>query len=400
MKVLGAVLLLTIFTVASSSIVRIPLRKAPKSNGNVIEARRNAIRKLESKYNLNPSRTRRQTTDELNNFDDAQYYGLVSLGTPPQPFQLLFDTGSSNLWVPSSKCNTGIEAGLACENHNQYDSDTSSTYVPNGQPFEIQYASGQSISGYLSQDVCTIQNASVSDQIFAEIVDEPGASFTVARFDGILGMGYPSIAVDNSTPVFDNMMEAELFDQNVFSFYLSRKTSDEVGGELILGGTDPDYYEGDFSYADVTEKWYWQIDIEEISALNSTVESNVHGIVDTGTSLLTGPKEVIKELNRQLGAIVLFGFGFFFCLDKQRYPNVTFTINGQDLVLTPEDYILDPHPLLPTVLCISGFEGLDFQTQGVDTWVLGDVFIGKFYTLFDRDNDRVGFATAVTPTTE
>lgn len=62
----------------------------------------------------------------------------------------------------------------------------------------------------------------VPGQQFGEAVQQPGITFAVARFDGVFGMGYPTISVEKVTPVFDQIMAKKLIPQNVFSFYLNR----------------------------------------------------------------------------------------------------------------------------------------------------------------------------------
>jgi len=323
----------------------------------------------------------------IKDYSNAQYYGTISIGTPPQSFQVIFDTGSSNLWVPKVGCkHCGIPFIGKKE---KYDHQTSSTYMEDGADFEIRYGSG-SVSGFFSKDSVTVADDIVIEgQRFGEIQDAGGLglAYSLGKFDGILGLGFSSISIDGATTVFENALKQNKLDQPIFSFYLG----DNAPGELTFGGYDASKFEGDLNFVHLDAATYWQITLDKVAAGDFEKESTdkITAIVDSGTSLLTGPKADVAKIAAAVGATPnIVGEYTIDCEKLDDIPDVVFTIGGIEYTIPGKKTVIQVQQT-----CLFAFMGLDFPAPGPQ-WILGDVFMREYYTVFNYNDKTIGFAKA------
>eukprot|EP01135_Chromosphaera_perkinsii_P001514 Nk52_evm1s199 gene=Nk52_evmTU1s199 len=343
----------------------------------------------------------------LKNYEDSEYSGEISVGKPAQKFTVIFDTGSSNLWVPSKQCED-----KACTLHKRYDHSQSEEYKHNGTTFSLRYGSG-SLDGFLSQDTVHVAGMPISNQVFGEATHEPGMTFAMGHFDGILGLGFKEISKNGVVPPFYNMIDQGLVKKAMFSVWMNSKKQAGEGGEIVFGGIDKSHYTGELNWIPITQKGYWQVhmdivkvDMMEINTDNGELEVDTgfycqggcRAVADTGTSMITGPIEETRKLHKMIGGIIAQSAGgqeiyAFDCAAVKTLPMVHFIIGGNDYPLAGKDYVVAmPQPDGSTA-CVSGIMGLSMK--GIPPmYILGDVWLRKYYTVYDLENSRLGVAPA------
>ena len=188
-------------------------------------------------------------------------------------------------------------------------------------------------------------------------------------------------------PVFDNIIDQRLLKKNVMSFYYSVNESTE--GEITLGYIDPNRFTGKLSYYKVIDKFYWAIKLDDIRIGKKSLglcNNGCKAIADTGTSLITGPTHDLMKL---LHAIPVDND----CKHYETAEPLIFVFGGDEYKLEVPDYILKKEAG-GRKFCRAMMMPLDVPFPHGPAWILGDVFMQKFYTVFNRDRNSVGFALA------
>ncbi|CAG9840530.1 unnamed protein product [Diabrotica balteata] len=161
-------------------------------------------------------------------------------------------------------------------------------------------------------------------------------------------------------------------------------------GELLLGGSDPKYYKGEFTYVPVSKEGEWQVTADGISLGDQRLSSGeCEVVVDTGTSIIYGPGQYIDIIRKKIEAKLVDCYAnneTCYVIDCNTnlndLPDLVFSFGGKQFNMPAKTYIIKENGL-----CIPTFE-----KQWEDYWLVGDTFLRTVYTEFDFEQKRIGFA--------
>lgn len=355
------------------------------------------------------------------------YFGTLFVGLPQmQNFTVVFDTGSGHLLLPSNQCDSET-----CLQHRRFNREASLTAVeidhdgnrvsPNAKDrdqVEIAFGTGEVVGDFVYETVCLADRSGdmlahdtndvcvkVRVILATEMTKEPFHAF---EFDGVLGLGLESLAVD---PEFSFLGQIGRLKGGVlqqFGVFVSK--SDEVASEISFGGHDQRRIGAPLKWAPVNkpELGYWQVRLTSVYvgdvALDICEDGECIGILDTGTSLLGVPRPALQDLNWKLARKVEDLSEDVDCRDFPG-PELVFNLDGLSITLGAEDYsrpaatrVLNSTNDETIVICRATLLPVDMAPpMSSKTFILGEPALRKYYTAYDWGEKRVGFAPALQP---
>ena len=363
--------------------LRIPLHKLEKT----LEERKALIKFLSSRYRHKYLSFLSSDPLPLDNYWNCEYVGSVGVGTPPQFLDVIFDTGSGNFFINSNLCTSDT-----CKTRKFYNHDYSSTFKDHKMSLSVTYGTGD-VKGRICADTVSIAGVELQNQHLAEVTEENGSVFVGSKFSGLLGLGFNPLAAKGTVPIFDSIVKSQSLDWNVFSFFFSLDPLEE--SELMLGDVNPDRFTGEIHWIPLTEDpVYWTVIIQDVRLGEKSLgvcKEGCKAAVDTGTSLISAPSDALDQIHKHFDKS---------CDDIYSYPDLIFVIDGKEYPMPPKNYIItsrnnrDDDP---------GVHSLDYEDCEIafielnlkkPMWILGDLFLSSYYSVFDRDRMSVGLAKA------
>jgi len=353
------------------------------------------------------------------------YFGQLFLGlSAPQNFTVIFDTGSGHFFVPSAACDTPT-----CRQHQRYNRSASTTAVDidhNGttvarnaktrDQVAIAYGTGEVTGEFVRETVCLKDpsgRVSVGQEctrlrviLATEMTEEPFKTF---KFDGVLGLGLDSLAVDPEFSFFGQMAKLNNLTEARFGYFLSR--TDSVPSEIAFGGHDERRVASELEWVPVhkPELGFWQMKVRSISVggepLAYCEDGGCVAVADTGTSLIGVPKQAGPKMHWLLARKVPDNPSEIDCRGFPG-PDLVFELgDGVNVTVGPEDYsrptamrVLQSKNNFSQVVCRASLLPVDGdEVLGPKAFILGEPVLRKYYTAYDWRRRQIGFALALQP---
>ncbi|KAG1735495.1 acid protease [Suillus lakei] len=382
----------------SSAGQSIPLRRRTQPSRNASEwaeyaknLRDGTIAKYSSQRNQ-----KRGTGENLmvNQGLDASFYGTLAVGTPPYPFDVILDTGSSDMWIASSTCQS------VCAGTGNFDSAKSSTFENMNKGFSVTYGKGAA-AGTVGQDVVQMAGFTISKQTFA-VVTTTSANFLQNPITGIFGLAWQSLAASGAIPFWQALASNGQWSQPLMAFQLTRFLNDSQAGELEPGGSftmgyaNESLYTGTIDYRDLPngQASYWLQQITSMTVQGKSISlpggSASYAAIDTGTTLVAGPAASIAAIYAQIpgsqpGTGSWEGFYSYPCNTAVA---VEISFGGPNWAVSPGDFAFTS---IGSDECYGAFYAIP-TSGGTPSWIIGDTFLKNVYSVFRYNPPSVGFA--------
>lgn len=260
---------------------------------------------------------------------DSFYFMPIGIGSPPRSVNVLMDTGSSDFWIADASCSksSGCPSSMPL-----YDPSKSSSFKSSDRKFTTPYGDGTNeVSGMLGADDVTMAGYRVNGLTFGRVSRLTGSTIQPPA-SGLMGLGFESLSSSQSTPFWEVVALQGKVKDPVFSFQLAsvnaQNTRQKVvpGGVFSLGVLDNRQYKGDIHWIKTANGFgargvgYWAIAMDALEMNGKKIPlGNMNVVaVDTGTTLIGGPKRVLQEIYSQIPGVQpaptsLFGGSGYYC---------------------------------------------------------------------------------------
>ncbi|KAH9017309.1 acid protease [Lactarius pseudohatsudake] len=361
---------------------------------------------LRHKYNYDsPGASRRAQTTDIgitNQGADVSYFAQVNVGTPAQSFNLVLDTGSSDLWFATNVC-ASCPSGTP-----EFDPSKSTSLQTGTDRISLRYGSG-SAAGIISRDTITMGPFTVDQQIFVAVTDITSGLIQGA-LAGIMGLAFQGIASSNALPFWQALVNNNLFTSPEFSFFITRFVDDssaqdeEPGGVLTLGGTNTTLYQGDIDFRSFTSPIkggsFWLQTVTGITVNGKSVSLPSGDLavaaIDTGTTLIGGPTAAVNAVWAAVpGSEALNGnLAGFFAFPCNTNLAISMSFGGPSWPISLADMNLGT---VGNGRCLGAIFDITQGTnvtpgEGNPAWIIGDTFLKNVYSVFRASPPAVGFA--------